>query len=310
MSANLLESRISLISRKDIRWEGILVQVDRENASVTLQNVKSWGTEGRLPGDQQIPPSDHIHLCVNFRGEDIKDLHVHETAEASTPPPPPPPAPPAVAVAVATPAPTAPAPAMTPASMRVAPDVAAGGGGGAAGAGTAAVGAQEAGNGHDASAATAGEEDAAGSSTMRDQGLKPGRYQPPHKNPNWKPPPTVQRGPPGPGSGAGSGTGALPGQGNHLLNRRTRGVGGAGPLDEEGEFDFQAGLAKFDKEKVGSRLCGCVPALCADQELALGWMGGVFRWVVFCADEAKSKERWNKNEFEEKDVSPRNLVIL
>ncbi|CAN0299086.1 unnamed protein product, partial [Hapterophycus canaliculatus] len=38
MSANLLESRISLISRKDIRWEGILVQVDRENASVTLQN--------------------------------------------------------------------------------------------------------------------------------------------------------------------------------------------------------------------------------------------------------------------------------
>lgn len=42
------------------------------------QAVKSWGTEGRLPGDQQIPPSDHIHLCVNFRGEDIKDLHVHE----------------------------------------------------------------------------------------------------------------------------------------------------------------------------------------------------------------------------------------
>lgn len=57
------------------------------------------------------------------------------------------------------------------------------------------------------------------------------------------------RGPPGPGSGASSGTGALPGQGNHLLNRRTRG-GGGGPSDEEGEFDFEAGLAKFDKEKV------------------------------------------------------------
>lgn len=38
MSGDLLGSRISLISRKDIRWEGILVQVDRENASVTLQN--------------------------------------------------------------------------------------------------------------------------------------------------------------------------------------------------------------------------------------------------------------------------------
>lgn len=59
----------------------------------------------------------------------------------------------------------------------------------------------------------------------------------------------THRGPPGPGSGAASGTGALPGQGNHLLNRRTRG-GGGGPSDEEGEFDFEAGLAKFDKEKV------------------------------------------------------------
>lgn len=45
MSAGLLQSRISLISRKDIRWEGILVQVDRENASVTLRDGKE---EGRL----------------------------------------------------------------------------------------------------------------------------------------------------------------------------------------------------------------------------------------------------------------------
>ncbi|CBJ49106.1 Novel Sm-like protein with long N-and C-terminal domains [Ectocarpus siliculosus] len=223
MSGDLVGSRISLISRKDIRWEGILVQVDRENASVTLQNVKSWGTEGRLEGDQQIPPSDHLHACVNFRGEDIKDLHVHETAEAPAPPPAAPvqpPPPPALPVA--------------PVATRVAPDVAAGGGAG---------GVRAAAENGDVEA-----EDAPGSSTMRDQGLKPGRYQPPHKNPNWKPPPTVQRGPPGPGSGAGSGTGALPGQGNHLLNRRTRG-GGGGPSEAEGEFDFEAGLAKFDKEK-------------------------------------------------------------
>ncbi|CAN0053513.1 unnamed protein product, partial [Ectocarpus sp. 4 AP-2014] len=42
MSGDLVGSRISLISRKDIRWEGILVQVDRENASVTLQNGEHW----------------------------------------------------------------------------------------------------------------------------------------------------------------------------------------------------------------------------------------------------------------------------
>ena len=42
------------------------------------QSVKSWGTEGRQEGDQQIPPLDRLHDRVNFRGEDIKDLHVHE----------------------------------------------------------------------------------------------------------------------------------------------------------------------------------------------------------------------------------------
>lgn len=57
------------------------------------------------------------------------------------------------------------------------------------------------------------------------------------------------RAPPGPVGGSAAGAGALPGQGNHLLNRRTRGAGG-GPTLEEGEFDFQAGLARFDKEKV------------------------------------------------------------
>jgi len=55
MSAELLMSRISLISRKDIRWEGILVQVDRENASVTLQDGE-WRNgsfaRGRKPGEQ------------------------------------------------------------------------------------------------------------------------------------------------------------------------------------------------------------------------------------------------------------------
>lgn len=39
--------------------------------------VKSWGTEGRVEGEQ-IPASNNLHDCVNFRGEDIKDLHVHE----------------------------------------------------------------------------------------------------------------------------------------------------------------------------------------------------------------------------------------
>lgn len=47
MSCDLVGTRISLISRKDIRWEGVLVQVDKENASVTLQN-------GELSGEESV----------------------------------------------------------------------------------------------------------------------------------------------------------------------------------------------------------------------------------------------------------------
>lgn len=43
-----------------------------------LLTVKSWGTEGRAEGIMQIPPAEQLHEMVMFRGEDIKDLHVHE----------------------------------------------------------------------------------------------------------------------------------------------------------------------------------------------------------------------------------------
>ncbi|KAG5175403.1 Scd6-like Sm domain-containing protein [Tribonema minus] len=84
-SQQLIGSRISLISKKDIRYEGILYGIDVENSSVTLQDVKSWGTENRVEGPQ-VPASDEIFGCIVFRGQDIKDLHVHDTpAEAPKP---------------------------------------------------------------------------------------------------------------------------------------------------------------------------------------------------------------------------------
>lgn len=62
MSGDLIGSRISLISRKDIRWEGILVQVDRENASVTLQSGEDVKDERRIP----IVPRSRISFHVSF----------------------------------------------------------------------------------------------------------------------------------------------------------------------------------------------------------------------------------------------------
>jgi len=101
MSAALLGSRISLVSKKNIRYEGILYSINESDATVALQNVRSFGTEGREKTEQQpsadgaaaafVPPSDAVHPYLLFRGCDIKDLHVHEEAktndqEANKPP--------------------------------------------------------------------------------------------------------------------------------------------------------------------------------------------------------------------------------
>ena len=71
-----------MISKKDIRYEGTLYSINEGDATVALQNVRSFGTEGReKPTNAQFfPPQPTVHSYLLFRGMDIKDLHVHETA--------------------------------------------------------------------------------------------------------------------------------------------------------------------------------------------------------------------------------------
>lgn len=73
-----LGSKISLISKSEIRYEGILVDVNPQESTITFEQVRFFGTEGRRPGDE-IAPMDKIFECVVFRSADIKDLQVYET---------------------------------------------------------------------------------------------------------------------------------------------------------------------------------------------------------------------------------------
>ncbi|KAM4613817.1 protein LSM14 homolog B-like [Polymixia lowei] len=70
-------SKISLISKAQIRYEGILSSVDTDKSTVALAKVKSYGTEGRHT-DRPVPTKDEIYEYIIFRGSDIKDITVSE----------------------------------------------------------------------------------------------------------------------------------------------------------------------------------------------------------------------------------------
>lgn len=70
-----LGSKISLISRSEIRYEGILYTIDQKESTVALAKVRSYGTEDR-PTDRPVAPRDEVYEYIIFRGPDIKDIRV------------------------------------------------------------------------------------------------------------------------------------------------------------------------------------------------------------------------------------------
>ncbi|XP_013146684.1 PREDICTED: protein LSM14 homolog A [Papilio polytes] len=77
MSAGMPElgSKISLISKADIRYEGRLFTVDPQECTIALASVRSYGTEDR---ETQFPvaPQTQVYDYILFRGSDIKDIRV------------------------------------------------------------------------------------------------------------------------------------------------------------------------------------------------------------------------------------------
>merc|ERR1712110_584571 len=70
-----LGSKISLISKSEIRYEGILYTIDTKDSTVALSKVRSFGTEDR-PTDRPVAPRDEVYEYIIFRGTDIKDIRV------------------------------------------------------------------------------------------------------------------------------------------------------------------------------------------------------------------------------------------
>ncbi|KAK1761201.1 Scd6-like Sm domain-containing protein [Echria macrotheca] len=87
--SEFLGSRISLISRSDIRYVGTLHQINSDDSTVSLENVTSFGTEGRKGNpDEEVPPSDQVYEYIVFRGTDVKDLKIEEAGPVAKEKPP------------------------------------------------------------------------------------------------------------------------------------------------------------------------------------------------------------------------------
>lgn len=82
----LTGSLITLITNAQVRYEGTLIEINRTDRSMNLQNVRSFGTEGRRDGKNEIAAHENTIPSVVFKVDHVKDFQIIKRPEAPAKP--------------------------------------------------------------------------------------------------------------------------------------------------------------------------------------------------------------------------------
>lgn len=68
-------AKVRIITKSEMRYEGELFQINPEKKTISLRQVRSFGTEDR-EADKPVAMIDSVFDCIIFKSVDIKDLLV------------------------------------------------------------------------------------------------------------------------------------------------------------------------------------------------------------------------------------------
>lgn len=85
-AGKIVGSYLSILTKVQCRYEGVVEAFDKAEKTITLTQVKSFGSEGRKGGNDEVPPSQTVHAKVKFRLDFLQKFDIIQKPSSSVDP--------------------------------------------------------------------------------------------------------------------------------------------------------------------------------------------------------------------------------